>query len=74
MTTAQVLAGVVAAAAGTTILLLTILIGHVLRLRPLRALGVGAAATGVTVVGATAAYVLGADPAFAVDILDSLSH
>ena len=33
-----------------------------------------AAAAGVTVVGATAAYVLGADPAFAVDILDSLLH
>lgn len=72
MTIAQILAGVVVAAAGTTILLLTILIGHVLRLRPIRVLRLGAAAVGVAIVGATAAYVLGADPDFAVGILASL--
>lgn len=72
MSTAQILAGVVVAAAGTTILLLTILIGHVLRLRPIRALRMGAATAVVAVIGVAAAHVLGADPDFTVAILDSL--
>jgi len=69
MNTAQILAGIVVATAGTTILLVVTMIGQLLRLRLARAVGAGLVAASLAAICVVSAAFLGADAALATDVL-----